>query len=712
MVWRALRRSVLFLSVLTAFAVEAQAEKRVALVIGNDRYPALASSQQLQKAANDAEAVGDALSKLGFQVIRGRNLGRQGMIDKISEFTQKLATGDIAAFFYAGHGVAIGGTNFLLPSDVPNATPEAEGRVRGASIAEADVIAEIQAKGVRVAFLVIDACRNNPFPRSGTRSIGNTRGLADAKPVRGVFTLYSAGIGQEALDRLEPNDKNRNSVFTRIFVQELAKPQHLGDLAVEVREKVAELALKARNDQGEASPHDQTPAYYDQTIGGRIFIAGRPAAIETSKPAPAPVQAPPPAPDPRVIEFSFWEAVRNSDSVATVRSYLDRYPNGAFAPLARARIAELEKKTASLPPAQQPAPAPAIAPGGTVRVAVAGPFTGPNAAFGTQMRRGVEQAAEDINATGGILGQRITLEFADDASNPDQARSAAGRLSQNGTQFVIGHFNSSLSIPASEIYEKAGIVAITPASTNPRLTERGLWNVFRTCGRDDQQALVAADFVVRQPGQRRLVILHDTTTFGQGLAEQVRKAVNAAGLREVLFESVKLGSSDFSALVAQMKTLRPDFVYWGGLHVEAAHLVKQMRAAGVTATVIGSDGITTSEFAALGGPAVEGTLMTFAQDARNRAEARAAVAKLRTGKFEPEGYTLYSYAALEIVKQAAEAARTLDPKRVAQQMRSGQRFKTALGEIVYDQKGDITRPDYVMYVWRKGSGGQIGYFER
>lgn len=710
MVRRVFLRSLLFVAVLTAFAVEAQAEKRVALVIGNDRYPALASSQQLQKAVNDAEAAGNAFSKLGFQVISGRNLGRQGMIDKISEFTQTLAAGDIAAFFYAGHGVAIGGTNFLLPSDVPNATPEAEGRVRGASIAEADVIAEIQAKGVRVAFLVIDACRNNPFPRSGTRSIGNTRGLADAKPVRGVFTLYSAGIGQEALDRLEPNDKNRNSVFTRIFVQELAKPQHLGDLAVEVREKVAELALKARNDQGEASPHDQTPAYYDQTIGGRIFIAGRPTAIEASKPAPA--AAPAPAPDPRVIEFSFWESVRDSDSAATVRSYLDRYPKGAFAPLARARIAELERRTASLPPAPQQAPVPAIAPGATVRVAVAGPFSGPNAAFGTQMRRGVEQAAEDINATGGILGQRVILEFADDASNPDQARSAAGRLGQNGTQFVIGHFNSSLSIPASEIYEKAGIVAITPASTNPRLTERGLWNVFRTCGRDDHQAQVAADFILKQPGQRRLVILHDTTSFGQSLAEQVRNAVNAAGLREVRFDSVKLGSSEFSALVAQLKALRPDFVYWGGLHIEAAHLIKQMRAAGVTATMIGSDGITTSEFATLGGPGVEGTLMTFSQDARNRSEARAVVAKLRASKFEPEGYTLYSYAALEIVKQAAEAARTLDPKRVAQQMRSGQRFKTVLGEIVYDQKGDITRPDYVMYVWRKGSGGQIGYFER
>lgn len=248
------------------------AEKRVALVIGNDSYANLA---KLGKAVNDSEAVGDTLARLGFDVIRGRNLGRQGMIDKLAEFTSRVAEGDIAVFFYAGHGIAISGANYLVPTDTPAATSGAEARVRGASIAEADVIAEIQAKGPRVAMLVLDACRDNPFPRTGTRTVGNTRGLTDARPARGVFSLYSAGIGQTALDELSPKDRSRNSVFTTVFVEQLAKPGlHLGELAIEVRERVAALAQTARNSKNEPEPHEQTPAYYDQTIGGRVYIGG------------------------------------------------------------------------------------------------------------------------------------------------------------------------------------------------------------------------------------------------------------------------------------------------------------------------------------------------------------------------------------------------------------------------------------------------------
>jgi hypothetical protein len=319
---------------LFSLAPPALAEKRVALVIGNDRY---ANLPTLQKAVNDADAVSNTLARLGFEVILGRDLGRQGMIDKLAEFTARLDAGDTALFFYAGHGVAIGGINYLVPTDMPAATAGSEVRVRGSSIAEPDIVAEIQARGVRVAVLVLDACRDNPFPRAGTRALGNSRGLADARPASGVFTLYSAGIGQSALDVLEPNDKNPNSVFTRVFVEQLARPGlHIADLAIEVREKVAEIARTARNAGGEPAPHVQTPAYYDQTVGGRIFLAGRAIAIEP-RAGPA---APPP--DPCAAAAAHWKSVEAIDTVAMFEDHLQRFPNCAFASLAQTKIAALK----------------------------------------------------------------------------------------------------------------------------------------------------------------------------------------------------------------------------------------------------------------------------------------------------------------------------------------------------------------------------------
>ncbi|WP_197424476.1 NADase-type glycan-binding domain-containing protein [Bradyrhizobium yuanmingense] len=295
---------------MAGLATPAWAEKRVALVIGNDLYPNLPADRQLKKAANDATTVADALRSLGFDIVLGTNLGRQGMIDRLADFTSRLEPGDTAAVFYAGHGVAIAGVNYLVPSDVPTVNEGAEARVRGASIAEPDVIAELQAKAVRVAFVVIDACRDNPFPRAAGRSIGNTRGLADARPARGIFSLYSAGIGQTALDQLGSNDTAHNSVFTRIFVEQLKRPElHLGDLAVEVRERVAALALTATDAGGQAAPHEQTPAYYDQTLGGRIFLWN--AESSNGAPKVAGMLAKPPA-RPAVAERATMRPPRPS----------------------------------------------------------------------------------------------------------------------------------------------------------------------------------------------------------------------------------------------------------------------------------------------------------------------------------------------------------------------------------------------------------------
>lgn len=346
-----------------------------------------------------------------------------------------------------------------------------------------------------------------------------------------------------------------------------------------------------------------------------------------------------------------------------------------------------------------------------VKMGVGGPITGPNAAFGAQLKNGAEQAVADINAAGGILGQQIVLSLGDDRSDPREGVNVANKFVADGVKLIVGHFNSGVSIPASEVYAENGAVMVSPASTNPRLTERNLWNAFRTCGRDDQQGAVAADYIVKSLKDKKIAVVHDKTTYGQGLADETKKAMNAAGIREVLYEGVNTGEKDFSALVSKLKAAGADVVYWGGLHTEGGLIVRQMRDQGLKSVLMSGDGIASDEFATIGGPGVEGTLMSFPPDPRTRPESKDVVAKFQAKNINPEAYTLYSYASVQVLAEAAKRANSLDPKKIAEEMKKGVAFKTVIGDIAFDKKGDITRPDYVIYTWKKGADGKITYVQ-
>jgi branched-chain amino acid transport system substrate-binding protein len=355
-----------------------------------------------------------------------------------------------------------------------------------------------------------------------------------------------------------------------------------------------------------------------------------------------------------------------------------------------------------------------------VKIGVGGPMTGGSAAFGSQLKQGVEQAVEDINAAGGILGQKVVLNIGDDRADPKEGVSVANKFAADGVKFVIGHFNSGVTIPGSDVYMENGMMVITPAATNPKVTDRNMWNVFRVCGRDDQQGSAAGAIIADKFKGKRVAIIHDKTTYGQGLAEETRKAMNAKGLRAVMFEGVNKDDKDFTALVSKIKGANADLIYWGGLHDTAGLIVRQMRDQGVKAPLMGGDGMADEEFAAIAGPGAEGTLMTFTPDPRTNPKNKDIVELFRKKRgFEPQAYTLYSYAALQIIKQAAEQAKSVDPKKVADVMHSGKVFNTVLGDLTFDKKGDITgyiiagttRNPYVLYTWKKGPDGKLSYFE-
>jgi branched-chain amino acid transport system substrate-binding protein len=346
-----------------------------------------------------------------------------------------------------------------------------------------------------------------------------------------------------------------------------------------------------------------------------------------------------------------------------------------------------------------------------VKFGVVGPITGGSAAFGAQLKKGAEQAVEDINAAGGILGEKINLSVGDDRADPKEGVSAANKLVGDGVKFVIGHFNSGVTIPASEVYLENGMVMISPAATNPKVTERKMWNVFRTCGRDDQQGLVAADYIAKNFKGKRIAIVHDKTTYGQGLADETRKSMKAKGVTDIFYEGINKDDKDFSALVSKLKAAKPDLIYWGGLHDTGGLIVRQANDGGLKAPFMGADGIASDEFAVIAGAGAEGTLMTFPPDPRNVGAAKDVVAKFRAKGFEPEAYTLYSYAAVQVIKQAAENIKSLDTKKVAAEINSGKVFKTVLGDLSYDSKGDVKKLDYTVYTWKKGKDGKVSYFE-
>jgi hypothetical protein len=258
--------------------VPAMAQGRYALVVGNDSYQNI---DRLQKAVNDARAMAASLQRLGFTVAIGENLSRRDFVQALARLEAQVRPGDMTFVFYAGHGVEIDGANYLLPVDVPKVAPGQQSILKDEAISTDGLIQRLKARGTRSQILVLDACRENPFRDTTGRSVGGARGLASAPPSTGVFILYSAGIGETALDRLSGNDASLNSVFTRTLVPLLERPDlSLVNLAKDVRAAVKSLAATVG--------HQQSPAYYDE-IDGHLFLAKLGGGN-----APPQVQIPPP----------------------------------------------------------------------------------------------------------------------------------------------------------------------------------------------------------------------------------------------------------------------------------------------------------------------------------------------------------------------------------------------------------------------------------
>jgi Caspase domain len=335
----------LLLAAALSLAAPAEA-RRLALVIGNDSYQ---NVQPLKNARSDAKAIAAELKAVGFDVTLKQDLTQKMMKSALRDFKAQVAGGDEVVFYFSGHGVQFGGTNFLVPVDI---TADSEAQVADDAVPLQRILDDLTEQKARFSLAIIDACRSNPFKEAG-RAIGG-RGLVPVTPATGQMIMYSAGAGQAALDNLGPHDTNPNGVFTRVLIQEMRKPGvPAGTLLKDVQSDVVDLA--------HGVGHEQVPALYDQSLGKFYFRPGAPgAAAGAPASTPAPAAAAIHVPTPAELDESYWQGIKGSTDASDYTSYSKSFPKGmhvAEAEMMTRKLTRTTGKTAA--PAAVPASAPA-----------------------------------------------------------------------------------------------------------------------------------------------------------------------------------------------------------------------------------------------------------------------------------------------------------------------------------------------------------------
>lgn len=337
----------------------------------------------------------------------------------------------------------------------------------------------------------------------------------------------------------------------------------------------------------------------------------------------------------------------------------------------------------------------------TIKIAMVIPATGPLTQYGDMVKEGVVTAVEQINAAGGINGKKIETTVVDDACEPKQGPVAANRVINDKIHYVVGPVCSGAAIAAAPIYNNEGVVVITPSATAPALTEgKNFHYIFRTIGRDDQQGPAAAKFILEKAKPKKVAVLHDKQSYGQGIASSVRDELKKANVEVVLFEGINAGDSDYSAVITKLKSAGADFVYYGGYHPEMGLLLRQAAEQGLKVRLMGPEGVGNPEINAIAGDAVEGMLVTLPADPASKPENAALVKAFKDKKRDPSGaFQMGAYSATQALAQSIQAVGD-DPAKVADHLHKTT-FKMPIGDVAWDAKGDLKSFNFPVYSWHK-----------
>ncbi len=338
----------------------------------------------------------------------------------------------------------------------------------------------------------------------------------------------------------------------------------------------------------------------------------------------------------------------------------------------------------------------------TIKIAVAGPFTGALTQYGTMVKEGVDTAIEQINAAGGVLGKQLEAVTIDDGCEPKQGPVVANRVVNSKIHYVVGHVCSGATIAATNIYNNEGVVMVTPSATSPAVTDGKNYDmIFRTIGRDDQQGPAAARFIIEKIKPKQVAVLHDKQSYGQGIATAVKSELEKAGIKVVMFEGINAGDSDYSAVITKLKSSDADFVYYGGYHPEMGLLLRQGSEQGLKAKFMGPEGVGNPDINAIAGAAVEGMLVTLPADFTQDASNAAIVKAFKDKKRDPGGaFQLTAYSATKAIADGIKGAGADDPAKVAAYLHANS-VDTPIGKISWNKQGDLNDFKFDVFTWHK-----------
>ena len=343
----------------------------------------------------------------------------------------------------------------------------------------------------------------------------------------------------------------------------------------------------------------------------------------------------------------------------------------------------------------------------SIKIAMVIPATGPLTQYGDMVKEGVATAVEQINAAGGINGKKIETTVVDDACEPKQGPVAANRVVNDKIRYVIGPVCSGAAIAAAPIYNNEGVVVITPSATSPALTEgKNFHFIFRTIGRDDQQGPAAAKFIINKAKPKKVAVLHDKQSYGQGIAASVRDELKKANVEVALFEGINAGDSDYSAVITKLKSAGADFVYYGGYHPEMGLLLRQAAEQGLKVRMMGPEGVGNPEINAIAGDAAEGMLVTLPADPAAKPENAALVKAFKDKGRDPSGaFQMGAYTATQVLAQSIKAVGD-DAEKVADYLHKTA-FNMPTGNVAWDAKGDLKAFDFPVYSWHKDGSKSV-----